>query len=130
MKIFSLFIIFLSLSVCVSCTKTIYEPIEVEKVRTEYVDRNSYVHDSIYIQDSVYVERSQDTMYIYKTKYITKERLQKDTMYLEKTDSIPYVVTTYVEKQLSAWQSFKLKYLSWITLILLAASITLYKKFK
>jgi hypothetical protein len=113
MKIFSLFIIFLSLSVCVSCTKTIYEPIEVEKVRTEYVDRNSYVHDSIYI-----------------TKYITKERLQKDTMYLEKTDSIPYVVTTYVEKELSAWQSFKLKYLSWITLILLAASITLYKKFK
>lgn len=89
-----------------SSCRTQYIP--VETVKTEFRIRDSIRHDSIYQHDSVYVTVKGDTIYQYKYKYLYKYQYVNKTDTLIKTDSIQ--IPFSVEKQLSAWQRFKLDF--------------------
>jgi hypothetical protein len=56
--------------------------------------------------DSVYVKEKGDTVLIEKYKYLYRDKLVRDTMYISKTDSIqvPYPV----EKEFTWWLKIKI----------------------
>ena len=82
-------------------TKYIEVPVEVDKVRIEYVDKfqkdSIDTRDRIYVADSVFIYVKGDTVtqmqksYIYKDKIVYKDKLVTDTVC--KVDSIPYIKT-------------------------------------
>jgi CO dehydrogenase/acetyl-CoA synthase epsilon subunit len=86
-------VIFLAILVA-SCTTTKYieKPVEVEKIKTEYITK--YITDSIYTKDSVDRYIINDTIYIYKEKIRTRYINKHDT--ISKVDSIPYYIKTTV----------------------------------
>lgn len=88
------------LFVICSCRTVKYVPVETVKVDTTYI--NKLQRDSIYMLDSVYVKEKGDTVLIEKYKYLYRDKLVRDTMYISKADSIqvPYPV----EKELTKWQ--------------------------
>lgn len=102
MKLLSLLILAL---IAFSCRSIQYVPVETVKTETEYVDR--WRRDSVHVRDSVFVLVKGDTVYIDKYKTIYKDRIFRDTTYIERIDttSIPYPV----EKQLTRWQSVKME---------------------
>lgn len=93
------------LFVC-SCRTVKYVPVETVKVDTTYI--NKLQRDSIYILDSVYVKEKGDTVLIEKYKYLYRDKLVRDTMFISKVDSIqvPYPV----EKELTRWQQFRMDF--------------------
>ena len=114
-------LVFLLLLCSCKSTEYIKIPVEVEKVKIEYVDKfqkdSMDTRDSIYVADSVFIYVKGDTLtqvyksQIYKDKIIYKDKLFTDTVY--KIDSIPYIKT--VEKivkvnVIKSWQ----KNLMWI----------------
>lgn len=82
-----------------SC-KTKYVPVETIKIDTIYI--NKLKRDSIYMYDSVFVREKGDTVLIEKYKYLYRDKLVRDTLYINRTDSVqvPYPV----EKELTKWQ--------------------------
>ena len=97
-------LVFLLLLCSCKSTKYIEVPVEVEKVKIEYVDKfqkdSIDTRDSIYVTDSVFIYVKGDTVtqvqksYTYKDKIIYKDKLVIDTVC--KIDSIHYIKT--VEK--------------------------------
>ncbi len=63
-------------------------PVEVEKIKTEYVHQI----DSIYLHDSIatYIMQKGDTIFVDRYKYKVKEIYKVDTIH--KTDSIPKII--------------------------------------
>lgn len=126
MKILSLLILSL---IAFSCRSIQYVPVETVKTETEYVDR--WRRDSVHVRDSVFVLVKGDTVYIDKYKTIYKDRIFRDTTYIERIDttSIPYPV----EKQLTRWQSVKMEAggfaLGGMAIILLLLIIKFSRKF-
>lgn len=94
------FLVFLSIW---SCTTTKYVPVEVERMKKEYITRT----DSVYIKDSVEVKERiiNDTVFIEKLKYRDRYITQHDTIF--KTDSIPVIKTVEVEKKVGFWETVK-----------------------
>lgn len=92
-----------------SCRTTEYVPVEVVRTDTTYI--NKMQRDSIYQLDSIYVVDRGDTVLITKTKYVYKDRLVRDTVYMSKTDSIqvPYPI----ERKLTRWEQFRLNIGGW-----------------
>lgn len=97
------------LFVICSCRTVKYVPVETVKVDTTYI--NKLQRDSIYMLDSVYVKEKGDTVLIEKYKYLYRDKLVRDTLYMAKTDSIqvPYPV----EKELTRWQQFRMDFGGW-----------------
>ena len=86
-------------------------PVEVEKVKIEYVHKldSVYLHDSI----STYIVQKGDTVFVDRYKYKIKEVYRTDTIH--QVDSIPKIVqvkTTEIKEvnKLYTWQ----KSLMWI----------------
>ena len=94
------------LFVICSCRTVKYVPVETIKIDTTYI--NKLQRDSIYMLDSVYVKEKGDTVLIEKYKYLYRDKLVRDTMYISKVDSIqvPYPV----EKELTRWQQFRMNF--------------------
>ena len=114
-----------------SCTTTEYVPVETTKTDSIYISR--FELDSIYVHDSVYVCDKGDTVYVKETKYVYKERVHTDTIYMEKVDSIriPYPV----ERKLGKWEETYLavgRITLWavIIIILIVVGSMVYKLFK
>ncbi|SCH30332.1 Uncharacterised protein [uncultured Bacteroides sp.] len=105
---------FMCLLVLCSCRTIKYVPVETIKVDTIYI--NKLQRDSIYMLDSVYVKEKGDTVLIEKYKYLYRNKLVRDTMYISKTDSInvPYLV----EKELTKWQQFRMDFGGWVIMII------------
>lgn len=126
MKILSLLILSL---IAFSCRTIQYVPVGTVKTETEYVDR--WRRDSVHVRDSVFVLVKGDTVYIDKYKTIYKDRIFRDTTYIERIDTtrIPYPV----EKQLTRWQSVKMEAggfaLGGMAIILLLLIIKFSRKF-
>lgn len=126
MKILSLLILSL---IAFSCRSIQYVPVETVKTETEYVDR--WRRDSVHVRDSVFVLVKGDTVYIDKYKTIYKDRIFRDTTYIERIDTtrIPYPV----ERQLTRWQSVKMEAggfaLGGMAIILLLLIIKFSRKF-
>lgn len=105
------------LFVICSCRTVKYVPVETIKVDTTYI--NKLQRDSIYMLDSVYVKEMGDTVLIEKYKYLYRDKLIRDTIYISKTDSVqvPYLV----EKKLTKWQQFRIDVEGWVIVILCIA---------
>lgn len=110
-KVLWYIIIILSSYLLVSCSKTVYVP--VESVRTEY--RDVYLRDSIHHYDSIYVKEKGDTIRIEKYKYLYRDRFLKDSVYLNDTIRIPYPVEKLVIQNKLKWYQKILTYLGLIT---------------
>lgn len=97
------------LFVICSCRTVKYVPVETIKIDTTYI--NKLQRDSIYMLDSVYVKEKGDTVLIEKYKYLYRDKLVRDTMYISKADSIqvPYPV----EKELTKWQHLRMDFGGW-----------------
>lgn len=105
------------LLVIYSCRTVKYVPVETVKVDTTYI--NKLERDSIYLLDSVYIKEKEDTVFIEKYKYLYRDKLVRDTMYISKVDSIqvPYPV----EKELTRWQQFRINFGGWAIGIVIIA---------
>lgn len=93
----------LALSSCK--TKYIHVPVETVKTEKEYIDR--WHRDSIRVKDSTIVNKAGDTVHIEKYKYVYKDKLIRDSIFI--TDSIkveiPYRVEVVKEvNRLRNWQ--------------------------
>ena len=111
-KIIVALIIICSFISCKTITKTIEVPVEV--VKKEYI--HDVKIDSFIVKDSINRYIKGDTCYIYKehTKY--QYLIRRDTVL--KTDTIPKIVTTTIEKKVEVnhiywWQ----KLLMWLGVI-------------
>lgn len=109
------------LFVICSCRTVKYVPVETVKVDTTYI--NKLQRDSIYMLDSVYVKEKGDTVLIEKYKYLYRDKLVRDTMYISKADSIqvPYPV----EKELTRWQQFRMDFGGWAMCIVVISILIL-----
>lgn len=83
--------------------------------QTIYVRDTTYISkvqvDSVYKRDSVFVKEKGDTIYKYVERYRDRYKFLRDTIYRYKVDSV-YVDkerVVKVEKQLTAWQRFKMR---------------------
>lgn len=114
------------LFVIFSCRTVKYVPIETVKVDTTYI--NKLQRDSIYMLDSVYVKEKGDTVMIEKYKYLYRDKLVRDTLYMAKTDSIQ--VPYSVEKELTRWQQFRMDFGGWAMCIVVISILILMYKIK
>lgn len=103
MKSFWLSLLAFILLMCSCHTKHV--PLEVVKKDIVYLDK--WQKDSIFVSDSVYIREKGDTVYLYKYKYVYKDRLTTDTVYVERTDSVEVPVP--VERKLSRWERWKME---------------------
>lgn len=112
---------FMCMILVCSCRTVKYVPVETVKVDTTYI--NKLQRDSIYILDSVYVKEKGDTVLIEKYKYLYRDKLVRDTLYMAKTDSIqvPYPV----EKELTRWQQFRMDFGGWAMCIIVISILIL-----
>lgn len=109
-----------------SCTQTKYIEVPVETVTTEYI--KDYQRDTLIMRDSIDRWLKNDTVFIYKYKYLYKTLYQTDTIL--RTDTITN--TIYVDKivtvnELKDWQKFFI-YIGIFSIIFII--FVLYKKFK
>lgn len=85
-----------------------------KQIETVYVRDTTYISkvqvDSVFKRDSIFVKEKNDTIYVYKEKVRDRYRLLRDTVYQNSVDSvyIDKVREVKVEKQLNAWQKFRL----------------------
>lgn len=73
--------------------------------------------------DSVYVKEKGDTVLIEKYKYLYRDKLVRDTLYMAKTDSvqIPYPV----EKEFTKWQKLCVNVGGWAIGIVIISILVL-----
>lgn len=110
---------FLLVTTLCSCRNVKYFP--VETVRADSIFINQVQRDSIYRHDSIYIHEKGDTVWMEKYKYIYRDKIVRDTMYINRTDTIrdPYPV----EKELSRWQQMKLELGGWAFGIIITAAL-------
>ena len=125
-----LFLLFMTLLLgsCKVKEKIVEVPIPQIKTEIKYIDKIKY--DSIYLKDSVYIIQKGDTIYNIKVAYRYKYKYLKDTITINKTDTIirlQKVTEIKVKNQLNVVQ----KVLIYIGLFsLLMFIIIIYKHFK
>lgn len=102
-----------------SCKSGRYIP--VETVRTDSIYINLVQRDSIYRHDSIYIREKGDTVWMERYKYVYRDKVVHDTMYVNRTDTIrePYPV----EKELTRWQQMKLELGGWAFGIIIAFAL-------
>lgn len=127
MKNFIITIVLVTILCSCRSTKYIEVPVEVEKIKTEYIVDHRV--DSIYERDSINIYSKSDTIFIYKQKVQNKFIYKTDTVI--KTDSIPYLVETKTvttkEVNILKWYQKILMYLGIFTLGI--GALLLYNKF-
>lgn len=86
-----------------------------KQIETAYVRDTTYISkvqvDSVFKRDSIFMREKNDTIYVYKEKVRDRYRLLRDTVYQHSVDSVyvDKVREVKVEKQLNAWQKFRLR---------------------
>lgn len=85
-----------------------------KQIETVYVRDTTYISklqvDSVFKRDSIFMREKNDTIYVYKEKVRDRYRLLRDTVYQHSVDSVyvDKVREVKVEKQLNAWQKFRI----------------------
>jgi hypothetical protein len=89
-----------------SCKSVKYVPVETTKI--EY--RDNLIRESVVHYDSVYVYDTGDTVILERYKYLYKNRIVKDSIFVNDTIRIPYPVEVVkqTEAPLSSWQNFQI----------------------
>lgn len=103
-------LVFAILSFLPSCTTTKYVP--VETVRIDTLRQYTIRIDSIKQIDSVYVREYMrgDTIYKEKTKLVYRDRINQQTDTVKETKILTQEKVVEVEKELTAWQKFKINF--------------------
>lgn len=125
-----LFLLFMTLLLgsCKVKEKIVEVPIPQIKTEIKYIDKVKY--DSIYLKDSVYIVQKGDTIYNTKVAYRYKYKYLKDTVIVNKTDTITKlqkVTEIKVQNQLNIVQKI-LMYIGLFSLLMFI--IIIYKHFK
>lgn len=89
-----------------SCKSVKYVPVETTKI--EY--RDNLIRDSVVHYDSVYVYDTGDTVILERYKYLYKNRIVKDSVFVNDTIRIPYPVEVVkqIKTPLSSFQNFQI----------------------
>lgn len=122
-------ILLIVILVLFGCTKTIYVPVTNTVTNTEYRDRLQ--RDSIYLKDSIHIIQRGDTIFLSKVKYYYRNIFVRDTVskldsiYIEKP--IPIETTKEVYK-LTKWQTWRLKLLNLLVVVLLLITLWKFRK--
>lgn len=89
-----------------SCKSVKYIPVETTKI--EY--RDNFVRDSIFRYDSIFVKDKGDTLILEKFRYLYKNRIVKDSVFINDTIRVPYPVEVIkqVKAPLTSCQSFQI----------------------
>ena len=127
-KILFLLFMILLLGSCKVKEKIVEVPIPQIKTEIKYIDKVKY--DSIYLKDSVYIVQKGDTIYNNKVTYRYKYKYLKDTVTVNKTDTITKlqkIIEIKVKNQLNIVQKI-LMYIGLFSILLFL--IILYKYFK
>lgn len=125
-----LFLLFMTLLLgsCKVKEKIVEVPIPQIKTEIKYIDKVKY--DSIYLKDSVYIIQKGDTIYNNKVAYRYKYKYLKDTITINKADTITRlqkVTEIKVKNQLNVVQKV-LMYIGLFSLLMFI--IIIYKHFK
>ena len=125
-----LFLLFMTLLLgsCKVKEKIVEVPIPQIKTEIKYIDKVKC--DSIYLKDSVYIVQKGDTIYNNKVAYRYKYKYLKDTITINKTDTITRlqkVTEIKVQNQLNVVQKV-LIYIGLFSILLFL--IIIYKHFK
>lgn len=125
-----LFLLFMTLLLgsCKVKEKIVEVPIPQIKTEIKYIDKVKY--DSIYLKDSVYIIQKGDTIYNNKVAYRYKYKYLKDTIIVNKIDTIiklQKVTEIKVKNQLNVVQKI-LIYIGLFSLLMFI--IIIYKHFK
>lgn len=125
-----LFLLFMTLLLgsCKVKEKIVEVPIPQIKTEIKYIDKVKY--DSIYLKDSVYIIQKGDTIYNNKVAYRYKYKYLKDTIIVNKIDTIiklQKVTEIKVKNQLNVVQKI-LMYIGLFSLLMFI--IIIYKHFK
>lgn len=125
-----LFLLFMTLLLgsCKVKEKIVEVPIPQIKTEIKYIDKVKY--DSIYLKDSVYIIQKGDTVYNTKVAYRYKYKYLKDTITINKADTITRlqkVTEIKVKNQLNVVQKI-LMYIGLFSLLMFI--IIIYKHFK
>lgn len=92
-------IILLILFLQISCTRTVYVP--VESTRTEY--RDNFLRDSVHIHDSIYIHGRNDTLWVEKYRTVYQDRIRIDSIFRQDTIRIPYPVDKISYRNKTTW---------------------------
>ncbi len=89
-----------------SCKTPQYMPIETSKI--EY--RDNFVRDSTFRYDSVFVKEKGDTLILERYRYLFKNKVVRDSIFMNDTIRVPYPVEVVkqVKKPLSSWLNFQM----------------------
>ena len=89
-----------------SCKSIKYVPVETTK--TEY--RDKIFRDSVTRYDSVYMKEKGDTLILERYRYLYKNSIVKDSVFINDTIRVPYPVQVVkqVKAPLTSWQSFQI----------------------
>lgn len=125
-----LFLLFMTLLLgsCKVKEKIVEVPIPQIKTEIKYIDKVKY--DSIYLKDSVYIIQKGDTIYNNKVAYRYKYKYLKDTITINKADTITRlqkVTEIKVKNQLNVVQKV-LMYIGLFSLLMFI--IIIYNHFK
>lgn len=125
-----LFLLFMTLLLgsCKVKEKIVEVPIPQIKTEIKYIDKVKY--DSIYLKDSVYIIQRGDTVYNNKVAYRYKYKYLKDTITINKADTITRlqkVTEIKVKNQLNVVQKI-LMYIGLFSLLMFI--IIIYNHFK
>lgn len=125
-----LFLLFMTLLLgsCKVKEKIVEVPVPQIKTEIKYIDKVKY--DSIYLKDSVYIIQKGDTVYNTKVAYRYKYKYLKDTITINKADTITRlqkVTEIKVKNQLNVVQKV-LMYIGLFSLLIFI--IIIYKHFK
>ena len=128
------YVIVILLVVFLSGCRTKYIPIE--KIVYQNVIKHDTLHtsDSVFVRDSIYLRQKGDTCYLdrWHEKTVFKNVYMVKVDSFLKRDSIP--VPYPVERELSKWEQFQLKYAVWsfgaLCMLLVILGYRLYKKIK
>ena len=95
--------VWLVLVVCVVMVgcRTLPEPVAV-RVERDSIYLSRVERDSVFVRDSVLIREKGDTVYRDRWRVEYRERVLRDTAYIERNDTITNVVE--VEKALSWWE--------------------------
>lgn len=101
------------------CKSVKYVPVETVRFDTTYI--NKVQRDSVVRYDSVYVREKGDTVWLEKFRYVYRDKLVRDTLYVNRTDSVrvPYPV----ERELGRWERVKMELGGWAFGIIIVAAL-------
>lgn len=130
----AVFVGLLAVACLVGCKTTKYVPMDKVVYRESVRHDTLRKRDSVYIHDSVSTSQKGDTIFRdrWHRETVLKEIYKNKTDSFIKRDSIP--VPYPVEKELSKWEKFQLKYAIWsmgvTCALLIVLSFIIYRRIK